>query len=135
MQTKKEEYDEDEESEDEKKGFEIDKPTLILSALFVIISELFFYLLSSKTGSAFGLKEIFFALVVAIVISLFLAWVSFMINLNRYLGTVIGLAGVGAMIYALRTQYQGLYTNIFTILSAVIAIGYIIFYFSKSSKN
>ncbi len=127
-----EEDDESSEASEEKPGFKIGLSTIIVGIVFIIIAEAFFYLLSTKTDAAFGITEIIFGLIVAITITLFLLWTKFIMRSNRYLGTIIGIAGTGAMIYALRTQFKGPNTNVFMIISAITALGYIFMHFWKS---
>ena len=139
MPAKKEEFDEDQDEEsekaEEKKGFSIGISTIIAGIIFIIIAEAFFYLLSTKTEASFSIKEIIFGLIVAITITLFLMWVKFIMRSNKYLGATIGIMGTGIVIYALRTQFTGAYTNIFTIISAVVALGYIGMHFWKSGNK
>ena len=135
MQSKKEdEFEEDEDTEEEKtkSPLSIGMSTIITGVIFIVIAEAFFYLLSIKANTAFSIKEIIFGLIVAITITLFLLWTKFLMRSNRYLGTVIGIVGTGAMIYALRTQFKGAYTNTFTIISAIVALSYIFVHFWKS---
>ena len=133
---KEDEFEEDDEDAENKEKAKspllIGMSTIITGILFIIIAEVFFYLLSTKTDEVFGVKEIIFGLIVAILINLFLLWIKFLMRSNRYLGAIIGVAGTGAMIYALRAQFKGIYTNTFAIISAVIALGYIFMHFWKS---
>ena len=138
MPAKKEDEFEEEDTEDaeeEKPSFRIGLSTIIVGIVFIIIAEAFFYLLSTKTEAVFGVTEIIFGLIVAITITLFLLWVKFIIRSNRYLGAIIGIAGTGAMIYALRTQFKGAYTNTFIIISAVVSLGYVFLHFWKSQNK
>jgi len=48
--------------------------------------------------------------------------------------TIIGIAGTGAMVYALSTQFKGAYTNTFIIISAIVSLGYIFMHFWKSQS-
>ena len=139
MSAKKEdEFEEDEEDTEEEKTkspLSIGISTIITGIIFIIIAEVFFYLLSKKTDAAFGITEIIFGLIVAITITLFLLWIKFLMHSNRHLGTIIGIAGTGAMIYALKTQFKGAYTNTFIIISAIVSLGYIFMHFWKSQNK
>jgi len=135
---KDDEFEEDEDSEETEKSkssLSIGISTIITGIIFIIIAEVFFYLLSAKTEAVFGVTEIIFGLIVAITITLFLLWTKFLMRSNRYLGTVIGIAGTGAMIYALSTQFKGAYTNTFIIISAIVALGYVFLHFWKSQNK
>ncbi len=109
--------------------------TILAGVIFLGLSEAFFYLLSTKTDATFGMKEITFGFIVAVTITLFLLWIKFIMNANRYLGAVIGIVGTGATIYALRTQFRGPNTTIFVIISLVIALTYIFIHFWKTSEK
>ncbi len=135
---KEDEFESDEEESEEaeeKPGFKIGLSTIIVGVVFIIIAEAFFYLLSKKTEAPFGFQEIIFGLIVAITITLFLLWTKFLMRSNRYLGAIIGIAGTGAMIYALRTQFRGPNTTVFIIISGLAALVYIFLHFWKSRNK
>ncbi len=125
---------EDIEEEKTKSPLSIGMSTIITGIIFIIIAEAFFYLLSTKAEAVFGVTEIIFGLIVAVTITLFLLWIKFIMRSNRYLGTIIGIAGTGAMVYALSTQFKGAYTNTFIIISAIVSLGYIFMHFWKSQS-
>ncbi len=138
MPSKKEdEFEEDEEfsKPEEKNGFRIGLSTIIAGVIFIVLSEAFFYRLSTKTDATFEMKEIIFGFIVAVTITLFLLWIKFLMNSNRYLGAVIGIAGTGATIYALKTQFRGPNTTTFVIISLIVALTYIFLHFWKSSEK
>lgn len=124
--------DNDDDSSNDKKKFSIGISTVVAAILFLIITEAFFYLLSTKTSAPFGLGEMLFALALAIVITLFLLWMKFIMRSNRYLGAIVGVVAIGGMIYALNKQYSGPYTTTFASIAAVVALAYIIIHFWKS---
>lgn len=130
---KKEEFDDDDDSDN--KIFALDKLTIITTISLVILSELFFYFLKTKTGADYTWVQIVFGIIVGLVISLFLVWIRFIMASNRYLGGILSVAGIIAIVYALTRKYQGTYTTIFMSIGIIISLGYTIFYFIKSSKN
>lgn len=136
---KEDEFEEDEEDSEEtenpKSPLSIGISTIIVGIVFIVVAEVFFYLLSSKTETPFGITEIIFGLIVAITITLFLLWIKFLMRSNKYLGTIIGISGTGAMIYALKTQFNGPNTTVFMIISVIVALGYIFTHFWKSHNK
>jgi ABC-type multidrug transport system permease subunit len=105
--------------------------TIILGISLLIIILLFLYLLSSKTGANFGIKEITFAIVLSLLITAILRWVKYFMEKNGHLGLVIGLLILGSSIYSLRIKFKGPYTNTFSIISSVLVLIYLFFHFYK----
>lgn len=130
---KKEEYDEDDEEKNPKLYF--DKLTISALIAFIILSELFLYILGTKTGAPFGLKEIIFALFAGISITLFLIWIRFILASNKYMGAFISIAGIASVTYALTRKYQGVYTTIFLSIGIILSLVYVIFYFINLNKK
>ncbi|MBS3083310.1 hypothetical protein J4423_00745 [Candidatus Pacearchaeota archaeon] len=110
-------------------------PTILVGVILIILSEAFFYLLSSKTGSPFGLTQMVFALMLAIVITLFLLWIRWIMFSDKYMGLFISLVGTVAMYYALTRKYQGTYTTIFAIIGAILILGYTVIQFVQANKK
>lgn len=135
MVTKRDEYEEEEDSEPEQKGFSISLSTIIVGTLFLILAQVFLYLLSVKTNTTFGVVGVITGLIMGIVIMLFFAWVEFMMRFNKHLGAVVGAIGIGAAIYGLTRKYHGTYTTTFAIIAAVLGFGYIIFQLMKIKQN
>ncbi len=135
MAIKRDDNFEDDEEEKLQSKFSAGFPTVIFGIIFLILTETFFYLLSEKTSSQFGLTQITFALMLTIIITLFLGWVRLIIRGNKYTGLFIGLLGTAAMVYALRLKYQGIYTTIFAIISSLLVLSYIIIQFVKVTKK
>lgn len=106
----------------------------IVGIIFLILSQTFFYLLSEKTGSAFGLKQIVFGLIIAIVLTLLLAWIRWIMFSNKYAGIFISIVASGGMYYALTRSYTGPYTITFGLIGVVLVLGYTIMQFVKSKK-
>lgn len=136
MVTKRDDYEEEEDSDSEdKKGFSIGITTIIVGILFLILAEAFLYLLGTKTDADFGVKEAIFGIILAIVITLFFAWVKYMMQINKHLGTIMGIMGTGASVYSLTRKFTGPYTTIFVILGSIIALGYVLMQFVKTKQN
>ncbi|MEK6908639.1 MAG: hypothetical protein AABX23_01145 [Nanoarchaeota archaeon] len=133
MAQKRDDYEDEDSDDDEKLYF--DKLTIFIGISFIVLSELFLYFLSIRTGSSYGLKEIAFALITGIVITLFLMWIRFIMSSNKYMGGFIGVAGVISVAYALTRKYQGTFTTIFLSIGILFALFYTIFYFIKSGKK
>lgn len=129
MAQKRDDYEEDEDSDD--KTFALDKITIITAVSFIIIAELFLYFLKIKTGADFTWVQIVFGLITGIVMALFLVWIRFIMASNRYMGGFISLAGIISMTYAVTRKYQGTYTTIFMSIGILISLAYTIFYFIK----
>jgi len=108
---------------------------LILFAIFFIIPLIFFLLLSFKTGSEFGLKEISFSVVISVLATIFLLWTKTLIKRNPYLGSIIGLSVLGATQYALFFEYQGELTIIFSIIVSIIVVLYLGINFFKTLEH
>ena len=134
MATKKEDnFEDDDESSDQKKVLNF--TTAVAGIILFILSEAFFYLLSSKTGVSFGLKQIFFALILAIVITLFLLWIRWIMFSNKYMGIFISIVATAGMYYGLTRKYSGPYTTTFGIIGAILILGYTIMQFIQASKK
>jgi hypothetical protein len=133
MAQRKDEY-EDEEDQDNNSKFSIDKLTVFTLLALVIICELFFHFLSLRAGGMYGFKEMIFAVVTGIVMTLFLLWCRFIMASNRFLGGFISVAGIIAFVYALTRKYQGPYTITFMSIGICLALFYTIFYFVKFKK-
>lgn len=134
MATKRDDYEEDEDS-DNSKNFALDKLTIITGISFILICELFLYFLSTKTNAPFGIAQIIFALISGLVLTLYLIWTRFIMASNRYLGGFLSLAGIISVAYAVTRKYQGTYTTIFIVIGILLALLYSIFYFVKASKK
>lgn len=134
MVTKKEDsFEDDDESSDKKQV--LDFTTGVAGIILLILSEAFFYLLSSKTGVSFGLKQMLFALILAIVITLFLLWIRWIMFSNKYMGVFISIVATAGMYYGLTRKYQGVYTTTFGIIGAILILGYTIMQFIESGKK
>jgi len=134
MAQKRDSYEDD--SDDEPDKIKIfDKITLVTGIVFIILGELFLYLLSVKTGSTFVMKEILFGLMSGISLTLFLIWIRYIMTGNKHLGGILGVWGIIAVSYAVTRKYQGAYTTTFISISAIIALGYMIYYFIKSDNK
>ncbi|MSS74174.1 hypothetical protein EXS72_00855 [Candidatus Pacearchaeota archaeon] len=134
---KEDDFDEEEkdsESQDEKKGFSIGISTIITGILFLILVETFLYFLSTKTDAEFGVEKIIFGIIISTAIISFFIWVKYIIQINKHLGTIIGITGTVASVYGLTRQFKGPYTTTFTIIGTVIALGYVLMQFIKSKK-
>lgn len=108
--------------------------TILLFAVMLIIPLAFFFLLDQKTGSGFGLVEIFFSLVFAVVTTSFLLWVKSFMMTRPYLGLIIGLVVLIAFEYGLFLRYWGPRTTIFAIIMALVVIVYLGIYFLRFRK-
>jgi cation transporter-like permease len=90
MAQKRDSYEDD--SDDEPDKIKIfDKITLVTGIVFIILGELFLYLLSVKTGSTFAMKEILFGLMSGISLTLFLIWIKYIMAGNKHLGGILGV--------------------------------------------
>ncbi len=128
------EEEEDSENQDEKKGFSVGLSTIIVGILFLILVETFLYLLSIKTDAEFGIGKIISGIIISIAIISFFIWVKYIIQINKHLGTIIGITGTGASVYSLTRQFKGPYTTTFAIIGTIIALGYVLMQFIKSKK-
>ena len=132
---KDDDFDSDEDDEKLQSKFSAGFLIVIFGIIFLILPETFFYLLSEKTGSSFGLTQMAFGLILAIVITLFLGWVRIILRSNKYTGLFVSILGTTAMIYALMKKYQGPYTITFGIIGAILILGYAIMQFVKADKR
>ncbi len=133
---KDDDFDTDDESDEKLTSkFSSGFPTVIFGIAFLILTETFFYLLSEKTSSQFGLTQIAFALMLAIVITLFLGWIRLIIRNNKYIGLFMGIVGTAAMVYALTIRYKGAYTTTFAIIGTILILIYIGMQFIKATKK
>lgn len=137
MPTKRDDYEDEDTSEsaEEKKGFSLSLSTIVLGILFLIICEAFLYLLSTKTDSSLGLTQMIFGLFLAIVITLFFSWVNYLMQSNKYLGVIIGIAGIGSGIYALTRNFAGPFTTTFVIIGLIVGLGYLLIHFLKNKSE
>ena len=104
---------------------------LVLFVTFAVISLVFFVLKNSVVGAGFGYVEILFSLAFGAFITGFLLWCRSVILRNPYLGLIIGIAGIIAMIYGFRLKYTGSYSIGFLVLTSLIGIVYLGFNFLK----
>ncbi len=134
MPTKREDYEDEEFSEtaEEKKRFSLSLSTIILGILFLVICEMFLYVLSTKTDNSFGLSEIIFGILIALLLTLFFSWIKSIMQTNKYLGIIIGITGTGFTVYMLTRKFAGPYTTTFIILGTISSIGYLLINFMKS---
>lgn len=133
MAQKRDDYEEDDYGED--KRFSLDKLTIFTGIAFILICETFFYFLNIKTGYPYGIKEMIFALIAGVVITLYLIWTRFIMASNKYLGAILSVAGIISVAYALTRKYQGTYTTIFMSIGVLLALFYTFFYFVKLYKK
>lgn len=134
MVTKKsDDFDSDDESSDQKRVLNF--TTIVTGIILFILSESFFYLLGSKTGAPFGLTQIMFALVLAIVLTLFLLWIRWIMFSDKYMGIFISIVATAGMYYGLTRKYQGAYTTTFAIIGVVLILGYTIMQFVQANKK
>jgi len=104
---------------------------LILFVTFMVISLVFFVLKNSVVGAGFGYVEVLFSIAFGVFITGFLLWCRSVILRNPYLGLIIGIAGIIAMIYGFRLKYTGSYSIGFLVLTSLIGIVYLGFNFLK----
>ena len=137
MATKRDDYEEEDDSDstEDKKRASLGTTAIVTGILFLIVAELFLYLLGTKTEANFGVKEIIFGVALAVIITLFFGWVNYMMQINKHLGLIIGFIGTAGAIYGLTRKFAGTYTTTFAIVSAVIAIVCILIQFIKSKTN
>ena len=109
-----------EEIKENRFSFKPSLSTIILAVVILVIALAFFFLLSQETGLPFGFLEVIFSIAIAILASLFLAWVRRMIKKNTYLGVIIGLGVLIAFEYGLYQKFQGPYSTTFSIVIAII---------------
>ena len=133
MPTKRDDYEDEEvqETPEEKKRFFLGLSTIILGILFLIICEMFLYLLSTKTDAPFGLTQIILGILLSMLFTMFFSWINYMMHSNKHLGLIIGIAGTGASIYALTRNFAGPYTTTFVILGTIVGLGYSLIHFMK----
>jgi cation transport ATPase len=115
--------------------FKLGITTIVLGISLLVISIMFFYLLSSKTGENFGIVQIIFAIITAIFATAFLRWIKFFMLRNPYLGAIIGIGVLGATIYSLRLKFVGPYTNTFSWIIAIVVLVYLFIHFWKGKKE
>lgn len=126
---------------------------IVLFGVFLIIGVVFFVLLSrvdpaifTGTGNVvlspgedsnfdFGVGEILFSLAFAFLMTGFLLWTKSMSIKNAYLGTSIGILGGVIVGYGFSLKYQGFYSTLFTITTALFVVGYLGMNFLKYRKD
>ena len=133
MATKKEDNFEDDSGDESKQVLNFS--TIVAGIILLILSETFFYLLSEKTGATFGLTQIIFALILAIVLTLFLLWIRWIMFSDKYTGIFISIVATAGMYYGLTRKYQGAYTTTFGIIGAILILSYTIMQFVQASKK
>lgn len=116
-------------------GFKLGISTIILSIVLIAIFIIFFYLVSSKTGSDFGFTQIMFSILAALIATLFLRWIKFLIKKNPYLGLIIGFLGLGGSLNAVSQKFSGPNTTVFKIITSLIVLIYLFIHFWKSRKQ
>ncbi len=109
--------------------------TIILGILLAVISVLFLYLLNTKTGAPFGLTQVLYSIVIGIIATFFFYWLNLLMRNNAYMGMIIGIAALGASVYALFVKYSGPYTTTFAIILSIIVLIYLFIQFFKTKKN
>lgn len=118
------------------KHFIFNYTSLILLIVFLIIPLAFFFLLSTKIPEeSFGVAEIAFSIIFAVLATAFLVWTKSLEMKNTYLGTIIGIIALGVLDYALFIRYKGPYTTTFAIISSVIVLIFLGINFVKGLKN
>lgn len=124
---------EDDVEEDSKQALNF--TTIVAGIILLILSETFFYLLSSKTGAPFGLTQMLFALMLSIVITLLLLWIRWIMFSDKYMGIFISIIATAGMYYGLTRKYSGPYTTTFGLLGVVLILGYTIMQFVQANKK
>ena len=71
---------------------------------------------------SFGIKEIIFAIVFALLMTGFLFWIKSITRKNAYLGAIIGLITCVILIYAFSIRYRGPYSTGFMIIVSLIVL-------------
>ena len=105
----------------------------------LIVPLAFFYLLSVKTAQLspgensydFGLEEIIFSIIFAFLAVFFLLWLKSFMKTKPYLGIIVGLIALGGFSYSVFFKFKGPYTTTFVIITALIVLSYLGFYFIK----
>lgn len=132
----------------------LDRGVIILFVVFLVIGIVFYVSLSiiksgdsrSGTGGAvltegekgkfsFGIEEILFSLVFAFLMVGFLLWTKSISIKNAYLGSCIGLLGLGILAYAFYLRYRGPYSNVFMIATGLVVVVYLGINFFKYKKG
>ncbi|NCN98662.1 hypothetical protein COU62_01670 [Candidatus Pacearchaeota archaeon CG10_big_fil_rev_8_21_14_0_10_35_219] len=109
---------------------------IIVFIILLIIPLTFFILKASVVPEeSLGFVEIAFALVIAIVSTLFILWDKSFIITNPYLGTITGLLVLAVFDSAVFYRYKGPYTTFFVSLTSILVLIYVGFYFIKGLKN
>ncbi len=120
----------------EEKHFLFNYASIMLLVIFLIVPLAFFFLLSqSVPEKPFGLTQIAFSLAFSMLATIFLMWTKSLSKINDYLGTIIGLAVLGALEYALFVKYSGPYTSTFGIITAIIVLVFLGIDFIVALRN
>lgn len=132
----------------------LDMSVIILFVVFLVIGIVFYVSLSiikggdsrNGTGGAvltggekgkfgFGIEEILFPLVFAFFMAGFLLWTKSISIRNTYLGSCIGLLGLGMLSYAFYLRYRGPYSSGFMIVTGLVVVVYLGMNFFKYRKG
>lgn len=117
------------------KFFQLDASIITASALTLVLTFSFFFLLARKTSEEFSAGQIIFALILSAIIILILFWLKEVLSKNPYLGLSIGLLMIVAAVYSLYIKFSGPYTNIFAISIVVVLASFVMFNFLKFKNN
>lgn len=107
------------------------KLTIALFVFYLVVITVFLYLLDSKTGVGFGIKEIAFALAAAFLLTALVIWILAVMRKNPYLGLIIGLVIVVLLVNALFIKFKGPYTTIFAVIGVLGTVGDLMYHFFK----
>ena len=109
----------------------IDFWALMLFVILLLIAIVFLVMLGSFTGEGFGFFEILYAVVFAVFVTALLVWCKSIMLRNPYLGASMGVLSVIALGYGFSTQFVGPKSIAFMIITTIIILVYLGFYFFK----
>lgn len=111
------------------------KLSIALYGIMLIILLAFFILLNKATSSGFGIREIIFSIIAALLATSFLVWDKNFMKNRPYLGLLIGFSTLALVEYGLVFRFRGPFTTTFIVISSLVVALYLLIFFFKYRRQ
>jgi hypothetical protein len=115
--------------------FSIGLTTIIIGVISLALPLSFFLLLSQKTGADFGIIQIIYSIIFALIAITFMLWIKSFMRTRPYLGIIIGIIVAGLIDYGIYLKFSGPLTLTFMAIIGIVSLIYLGFFFLKFRRQ
>jgi len=105
--------------------------SILLLISYAMIITAFLFLLNKQQNTGFGVSEIIFSIIAALLLTSMFIVAKLLMRANACLGLAFGLVFILSLLYALFTRFTGPYTTTFAVIGSLVALIYMGIYFFK----